>query len=78
MQLSNTEDKTGGACGRRGRGGMHERFGREIPTERAHFEELSINGRIMLERTSKLHDRRAWNGFVLIRMGKIGFVLRRR
>jgi hypothetical protein len=51
-------------------GGMHERFWRE----RAHLEELSINGR-MLECTLKLHDGREWNGFILITMGKIGTVL---
>jgi hypothetical protein len=58
MELSNTGDKAGGACGRRGGGGMHEKFRREIPKERAHLEELSINGRIMLECTLKLHDGR--------------------
>jgi hypothetical protein len=74
MKLSITEDKTDGVCGRRGRGGMPERFWWEIPKERAHLEERSINGRIMLYCTLKLHDGREWTGFVLIRMGEIGCV----
>jgi hypothetical protein len=58
IELSNTEDKTGGACGMRGREGMHKRFWRKIPKERANLEELSINGRIMLEYALKLHNGR--------------------
>jgi hypothetical protein len=75
MQISNTEDKTGGACGTRERGGTQERFWRENPTEKAHLEELSIHGRIILQCTLRLHDGKAWNGFVLIRLGKFPSVL---
>jgi hypothetical protein len=55
MELSNTEDKTDGACGRRAE--MFEKFWREIPKKIANLEELSINGR-MLECTLKLRDGR--------------------
>jgi hypothetical protein len=75
MELSNTEDKTGGACGRRGRGGMHAKVLVGNPEGKSPLGRTQRKWEIMLEYALRVKEGRAWNGFVLIRVGKIGSVL---
>jgi hypothetical protein len=50
----------------------HTRFWWGNLRERDHFEDLDIDGRIILKWTLKLYDGRAWTGLLWLRIGTSG------
>jgi hypothetical protein len=57
-----------------GRGEVHTGFGGGIMKERDNFEDLDVDGRIILKCICRKWDG-AWNGFVWLRIGTGGGLL---